>query len=267
VSVEHIVQDALSPDQTVDVLKRFDGRLRWVSERDEGQSDALNRALAKARGSWIAWLNADEFYLPDALETLFQYGERTGVDVVYGDCVFVDAYGRLNRLAPQHRFSARVLREYGTFISSNAMLMRRTSIGDAPWDPTLKRVMDWDLQLALLSRGARFAHVPYPIGAFRAHSDSVTSKPPDDDHEENVVALRYGLPKDMVAGWKTLRAGRWMHPAYKLVDGAYVRQLRARSFHGRGLRWFSDPAAEETCAALLRRCYGFGIDQADGQTG
>ena len=90
----------------------------WRSEPDEGQSDALNRALARARGRWIAWLNADEFYLPDGLAALGREGDRTGADVVYGDTLFVDGDGRLTRLLPQHRFIAVVLRSYGLFIST-----------------------------------------------------------------------------------------------------------------------------------------------------
>src|SRR5687768_16684453 len=99
-TVEHIVQDGGSDDETVEVLKRFDDRIVWASEPDAGQSDALNKALARATGTWIAWLNADEFYLPCSLATLLEHGERTASDVVYGDCLFVDVQGRIERLLP-----------------------------------------------------------------------------------------------------------------------------------------------------------------------
>lgn len=254
-SVEHVVQDAGSDDETLDVLRRFDPLINWMSEPDEGQSDALNKALWKAGGRWIAWLNADEFYLPHALSTLMTHAERTGSDVVYGDCVFVDEQGRIERLLPQHRFSAKVLREYGCYIPSNAVLIRRSILGDAPWDPMVKRIMDWDLYMKLLERGARFSYIAYPVGAFRAHAERVTSRPPEDHDEENEVASRYGLPRDVYIRWRASRLGRWLHPAYKAAAGAYVRQFRARPLHGRDLRWFSDPHAAETFEELLRRCY------------
>jgi glycosyltransferase involved in cell wall biosynthesis len=255
VSVEHVVQDAQSNDGTVEVLRRFDGRIRWASEPDDGQSDALNRALAKASGKWIAWLNADEFYLPGGLAALVHRGERAGADVVYGDCVFVDEGGRAERLLPQHRFSARILREYGCYIPSNAVLIRRSVLGDAPWDPTLKRIMDWDLYMRLLAAGARFAHLPYPAAAFRAHENRVTAEPPPDYQEESEVASRYGLPYDVVERWNASRWGRWLHPVYKIVGRAYVRQLRARSLRGRDLRWFISGAGRETWTTLVRCCY------------
>src|SRR5437868_5073964 len=65
--VEHIVQDGASTDDTVQHLQARGESLRWVSEQDAGQSDALNRAMRVSRGDVIGWLNADEFYLPGAL--------------------------------------------------------------------------------------------------------------------------------------------------------------------------------------------------------
>lgn len=255
VSVEHIVQDGLSRDETVDVLGRFEGRIVWASEPDRGQSDALNKALAKANGRWIGWLNADEFYLPGSLATLVELGERMAADIVYGDCIFVDVDGNVERLLPAHRFVARILRDYGCFIPSNAVLIRRSVLRDAPWDPSLKRIMDWDLFMSLLTRGTRFSYLSYPVGAFRAHDDRITSKPPPSSQEEDAVASRYGLPTDVHERWRLSRRGRWLHPVYKFIDGAYVRQLEARSLRGRDLRWFASAAARETWVSLMRKCY------------
>ena len=255
VSVQHIVQDGLSRDETVDVLSRFEGRIMWASEPDRGQSDALNKALAKASGRWIAWLNADEFYLPGSLAMLVEHGERMAADIVYGDCVFVDADGNVQRLLPQHRFNARILREYGCFVPSNAVLIRRSILGDAPWDPTLRRIMDWDLFMNLMARGARFVHLFYPVGAFRVHDDRITAKPPPDGEEHSEVASRYGLPRDVRGRWRASQRGRWLHRAYKVIDGAYVRQVGARSLRGRSIRWFAIAEARETWVSLIRNCY------------
>ena len=255
ITVQHIVQDGLSQDGTVDVLRRFEGRIVWASQPDLGQSDALNRALSKASGRWIAWLNADEFYLPDSLATLVKVGDRMAADIIYGDCVFVDGNGNLERLLPQHRFVPRILREYGCFIPSSAVLIRRSVLGDAPWDTTLERIMDWDLFMSLLTRGARFTHLSYPVGAFRVHADRVTARRPSGPREEDEVASRYGLPRDVHERWRASRRGRWLHPVYKAVDGAYTRQLRARSLRGRNIIWFASVAARETWVSLMRNCY------------
>ena len=70
ITVEHIIQDGGSTDGTVELLESLGDAVDWGSETDDGQSDALNRALRRARGRWVAWLNADEFYLPNGLTTL-----------------------------------------------------------------------------------------------------------------------------------------------------------------------------------------------------
>ena len=256
-SVEHVVQDGGSTDDTVEVLQRYGDKVSWVSESDEGQSHALNRALARASGRWVAWLNADEFYLPGALRTLVTEAERRGVDVVYGDAAFVDAEGRLRRLAPQHRFSARVLAEYGCYISSCAVLIRREALEGVRFDVDAHRRMDWDLYMGLAERGARFRHVDFPVAAFREHDERVTASGWEEWVDEDArLSHRYGMAPDAQERWRQSRVGRWMHPALKVVEGAYWRQARARALTGEDLRWFRGREQAVACEALAQRSYG-----------
>ena len=222
-ATEHIVQDGGSEDDTVDLLRAFGDRVVWTSERDQGQSDALNKALAKASGRWIAWLNADEYYFPGGLETLIAEGEERGVDVVYGDCITVDGEGRMLELRPEHPFSPSILRWYGPFLPSTSFIVRRSTLGEEPWDRTLRIVMDWDLYLSLLSKGASFHHVPYPVGAYRVHEDQVSLGP--GSPETTVVRQRYGIP----TARPYRRVGTVIHRMGKLITGAYVKQLSGKS--------------------------------------
>lgn len=82
---EHVIVDGGSTDETVGILKRYPG-LKWVSERDRGQSHALNKAITMARGEYIFWLNADDELLPDALEDAVATFAREGRPdvIVYG---------------------------------------------------------------------------------------------------------------------------------------------------------------------------------------
>src|SRR5690349_9456456 len=69
-AIEHIVVDGGSADGTVEILSEYAARfdhIHWVSERDRGQSDALNKGIRMARGTVIGWLNVDDFYEPNVL--------------------------------------------------------------------------------------------------------------------------------------------------------------------------------------------------------
>jgi glycosyltransferase involved in cell wall biosynthesis len=252
VEVEHVVQDGGSTDGTHEVLQAAPPIVRWVVEPDGGQSDALNRALARARGEYVAWLNADEFYLPGGLGRLLDAAKSTGVDVVYGDCVFVDEHGRVLRLLPQHPFYRRILEQFGPFIASCATIFRREALGEAPWDPAVERIMDWDLYLRLTAAGARFHWVPYPVGAFRVHASQITARPADQSEDSyRRVAARWHLRRSRVS----LEVGRILHGLAKLAAGSYARQFRARRLRGRDLRWFRSAEGWRTAVALLREVY------------
>ena len=255
-SLQHVIQDGGSTDATLQTLTDYNNHIDWASEPDGGQSDALNRALSRATGRWIAWLNADEFYLPAGLAHLLEHGERSGADVVYGECVIVDEAGRVARLLPQYRFTSRVLRNYGPCISSCSAIFRRSVLGQDPWDIALRRVMDWDLYLRLMERGANFLFVPFPVGAFRIHQDQVTAIPWQAwQQEDEFVAARHGRPTDLAERWRSYKRARWLHRAHKVVGGSYLRERRARVFRDRDFRWFGSEAGYATAIEFLRHTY------------
>jgi glycosyltransferase involved in cell wall biosynthesis len=258
--IELIVQDGGSTDGTVDLLESYGDAIIWRSEKDGGQSDALNRAFALSSGRWIAWLNADEFYLPGGLVALVEEGDRSGADVDYGDTAFVDANGRLTRLVPQHGFSPSILRSYGCFISSVSSIVRRDAVGPDPIDISMRRMMDWDLYLRLLDDGSRFSHVPMPVGAFRAHDTRVTATETRGFmqrlNEDDGFGREYDMMRDRYGAFRARKLGHVGHGVRKLTDGAYVRQLRARRLRGVNLRWFDDPGGADGCRLLLAGAYG-----------
>jgi glycosyltransferase involved in cell wall biosynthesis len=249
-SLAHVVQDGGSNDGTVELL-RSHADLDWRSEPDNGQSSALNRAFARAEGDWIGWLNADEFYLPGALEALHTAALETGADLVYGDMVEVDEQGRLLRLRPQHPYDAFAMRSFGPHIASCAMLMRRGALPEQPWDERLRVTMDWDLYLTLGEQGARFAYVPLPVAAFRRHDAQVTASRDAWKRDAEVLTAKHGAdraPHKLVEGLA-------VHRFRKLTAGAYARQWRARALRGTDLRWFVVPPGNTGVRRLLARCY------------
>lgn len=254
VDVEHVVADGASVDETVDVLESLsaDRRLKWESDADDGQSDALNKALRRAVGDWIGWLNADEFYLPGTLAAVREASESSdAVDVVYGDFFEVDATGRVLRLVAEHQFSRTALRGR-CYIPSCATFVRRDAAPDRLWDVRCRSMMDWDWFLDLAAAGARFRHLPKPLAAFRRHGDQVTASAVAQTIEEyNLIRIRHGIPPSGPALAVVTAAGRGAHILRKVGEGGYVRELRAQRLKGRSLRWF-DSAREPVAADAVQ---------------
>src|SRR5271168_3648478 len=88
--IEYIVMDAASTDGTVEILKRYDQRLKWISQPDRGAADAINRGFALSHGEIFTYLNADDVYLPGAVSTAVSSFQG---DVVYGDAWWIDEAG------------------------------------------------------------------------------------------------------------------------------------------------------------------------------
>jgi glycosyltransferase involved in cell wall biosynthesis len=102
--LEYLIVDGGSTDETIEVIKRYEDRIAWwVSEQDEGQTDAINKGLRRATGDVVAYINSDDYYLPGAFEQMARaFGEQPAARWVVGACRFVNADGSLRNVwAPE----------------------------------------------------------------------------------------------------------------------------------------------------------------------
>lgn len=249
---EHLVADNNSTDETQALLAaRTETNLRWWGEGDHGQSDALNRLLARRRGAVVGWLNADEYYLPGAFERVAAaFEQNPGVDVVYGDTLFVDIDGRLERLLGRHGHSRFVLRHRGCYISSCSTFIRSEVLQDFVFDTELRHVMDWDLYLHLQENGCRFQYVPRPLAAFRAHDARITAVATartTDEHRR--VRHRYRLTTQPHIWAAQRAAGDGVYRARKALESA-ARERRAATLAGLPTTWMRSDAGTPTVGQL-----------------
>ena len=174
--IDYLVMDGGSSDDTVDVLRSFGPRLRWVSERDRGQSDAINRGFARTRGDVLGWLNSDDTYAPGAVRAAAEFLARhDDVAMVYGDADFIDAVG--NVIGPamhvEPRFDRRRLLHYSDFIVQPAAFFRRgafDAVGGL--DPSLNWAMDYDLWLKFAAKNFKVVYLPRVLANYRWLGDS-----------------------------------------------------------------------------------------------
>lgn len=177
-AVECFVQDGGSRDATVEVLTKYEGQLLgWVSEKDSGQAQAINRGFARVTGEIMGWLNSDDLLLPGCLHIVADYFNRNPeVDVVYGNRLLIDEndmeIGRW--ILPGHDDA---VLSWADYVPQETMFWRRRiweKVG-AGVDESFRFAMDWDLIVRFREAGARFAHIPRFLGAFRVHEHQKTS--------------------------------------------------------------------------------------------
>lgn len=170
--VEHVVADGGSTDETLAVLAAAGAGVRWTSEPDRGQADAVNRAFAMSGGEIVGWLNSDDgLFAADTLERVVAAFERDpAAGVVFGDVALVDAAGWIVRHS-RSRWPRRGPLPVVSPISQPAAFFRRSVLEpeEPPLRIDLQRLLDYELWLRLRSRGVRFRHLPAVLAVNRDH--------------------------------------------------------------------------------------------------
>ncbi len=93
--IEHIVIDGGSTDGTLDILRKYEDKLTWISEKDRGQADAINKGFRRATGDIFGWVNSDDMYVPGAIRTVVEHFNTHPEDsFIYGDCEALDESGK-----------------------------------------------------------------------------------------------------------------------------------------------------------------------------
>ncbi|HTM89251.1 MAG TPA: glycosyltransferase family 2 protein [Terriglobales bacterium] len=196
--VEHIVVDNCSTDGTLDVLRSYT-HLRWSSQPDHGQSDALNQGLRLASGDIIGWLNADDLYLSQCFQTVAGiFRDRPEIDVAFGDFRWVDSQGRVLRRRREIDFDLFILKYlHVLYVPTPATFVRRRVISHGfLLDPSYHFAMDYEWFLRMALGGVKFAHVPRYFADFRIHPGSKTTLAAHRqraEQEKALLALTPGL--------------------------------------------------------------------------
>ena len=211
-------------------------------EPDSGQSDALNKGFAKARGEWLFWLNADDVLLPGALKNLTQRLRVTedcgdacgasGVEWIAGDTIYLDKDG----IARDVRTDARWHSWFGRYLSvwtggPSSFFRRRLLDMYGGFDVDLHYVMDIEMWTRWAKAGRRFVGVDNYIWGFRMHEGSKTMGGRNDNEyfaERMQVLQRCGLGKQSF--WRNL--ARFS----SIVDGSWLKRVCDRKRFD-GIHW------------------------------
>jgi glycosyltransferase involved in cell wall biosynthesis len=172
--IECIVADGGSTDGTQDILRRYAGKIKWLSEPDQGPPDAINKGWRMCGGQILAWLNADDVWAPAAVSTAVSYFvEHPEADVVYGDCGIIDQDGKKTSTVyvPEWDLSSAV-QNCDYTIYQAASFLRRTILERVGWLwPNLCH--DHELWLRISLRGGKLCHVPSLLAYARHHQENL----------------------------------------------------------------------------------------------
>jgi glycosyltransferase involved in cell wall biosynthesis len=228
-AIEYLVMDGDSTDSTLDVLRSYGGRVRWTSERDRGQTDAIRKGFLAGTGKYLAWLNSDDRYVPGAIgAAVAELEANPSAALVYGLGEFIDRAGKLvgpcDHIEPWN--FERLLASTNFLLQPATLFRREAYMAIGGLDPGLRYVMDYDLWIRL---GARYPvrFLPRVLAQARVYPETKTNTgglPRLEEMEKMVVRNGgHGLPREFRAQmWRELR------PAYVNAFASHDYRLAAR---------------------------------------
>ena len=243
--VEHLILDGGSTDETIAMLQTLDGHgqwphVRWMSGPDGGQSDALNRGFAQAKGDIVGWLNSDDRYRPGCFEHIVKaFAENPDVDVFYGDFTIMDQNGSVVRVRREIGFNPFILLYHRVLYIPTPSTFFRRRVFDEGYrlNRDLHYAMDYEFFLRLAEADYRIQHIPHVIADFRLHPESKSCSMDGTQSREkqqvmwsvSPITRRVGSPLMRRLAFLSLQtvAGllRWSE---KLLRGYYFRPLDIR---------------------------------------
>ena len=189
--VEVIVNDGGSTDQTIEVLKSYEDKIRWGSAPDFGQTDAINKGLQVAGGDILAYLNSDDVYMPGAVESVVRhFTDHPDCDLLYGDAWHLHADGTFMEEYPTAEWNYDQLFERCYLCQPAVFWRRKIHQKVGYFDERLDLTMDYEFWL----RAGRSVKVDYlgglVLAGSRLHADTKTLRQRVPAHREMLLVVR-----------------------------------------------------------------------------
>lgn len=196
-NTELIIIDGGSNDGTVDIIKKYDNKITlWISEKDKGQSDALNKGFNKCTGEIFGWLNSDDVYLPNAFKNVVSiFKKNVDKSIVFGDWLFID--NEDNVIDHHHAFDFNLnhFKYEGFHLNAQSMFWRKEVHNNfSGFQVNLHSTMDYQMILEFgINEGEKsFIRIPNLLGAFRRYEEQKTIRMTAEILEEHkILSERY----------------------------------------------------------------------------
>lgn len=206
VNLELIIIDGGSTDNTIEIIKAYGHVVTFFnSEKDKGQSYALNKGFAKATGDILCWLNSDEEYLPDTLNIISNiFNKNPDVDFIYGNR-YLEYHGAgeifkkidiLPKISPFELilYTGRIVFTDSSFWRRE--LHERTGFIDELNYPSLAMDVDWLLRLSYNSQ--KYVRIEFPLSIYKDHGNNATAKGIKEGKRYNEVIRKKFVEKNNI---------------------------------------------------------------------
>ena len=220
-NLEYIIIDGGSTDDTVDMIRKYEAHIAyWVSEKDRGQSHAINKGMARATGDILAYLNSDDAYLEGGLATVAERAARNPeVDLIHGICRISDenslkvaervgAISRFDEIIDLWEFWWR----HRNFVQPEVFWTSRIAGRVGPFREDLYWVMDFDYWLRILHAGGRVGCIDTEVAMFRRQPAQKSTQPERTAAELREVVKPYIFSRDTSIGFakRVNLQGKWL---------------------------------------------------------
>jgi len=177
-SIEYLIIDGGSTDGSVEIIRKYEDRLAyWVSEPDQGQSQAINKGFQRANGEILAWMNSDDVYCPGAMRAAVDFLRlHPDVALVYGRAELIDGDGATLLPIPWEDFDVPTCITRQRYpIPQPAAFFRREAVQRVGLlDERLHYCLDWDYWIRIAMAGLKISKIPQTLARCRLHRDSKT---------------------------------------------------------------------------------------------
>ena len=207
-NIEYIIVDGGSTDNTAGIIKKYDGKLTYITEKDNGQSDAINKGFRMASGEIVAWLNSDDVYEPGCVSRAVEEFEKNSkLGLLYGEGYIIDEKSTKIRVFEHtQEFDYWKLVNFWDYIMQPTTFFKKCYLQQVGYlDEDLQYCMDWDLWIKLAAV-SEVKYIPDLLACSREYGETKTSTGGDKRLREIISLLQKYSGKKRPLGVESYKA-------------------------------------------------------------